>query len=293
MNYPRFYARWSRFCYIKLPGPLFIRRALMGALPSPGLTNHEAQGVRFMLDPRDLVQANILVDGVWSTALTRWWQVLAADAGVVLDVGAHIGYFSHIAKVAAPGAHIIAFEPNPRMRVQFEQIVQANHFTNVEVVAAAAAAEQGEVTLYIRERFEPGASSILNRTLSDGALLVPAVNLDVFLDEKNIAQVDLLKMDIEGAEIFAVQGMRQGLLAGRYRLIVFDIHNRLLTEEQVRTLVSLLWEAQYHLYRLEPDELVPLTSGEAPPDETLAVHAARFPLLDAGPGERIRYPQRS
>jgi hypothetical protein len=57
---------------------------------------------------------------------------------------------------------------------------------------------------------------------------VTTCSVDDLLDEAGIATVDLLKMDIEGAEELALVGMKAGLARGRYRRILLEVHPGLL-----------------------------------------------------------------
>src|SRR5205823_14781057 len=53
---------------------------------------------------------------------------------------------------------------------------------------------------------------------------VPARPVDALLDDLGVAEVALVKMDIEGAEALALPGMRAGLRAGRYRRVLIELH---------------------------------------------------------------------
>jgi len=79
-------------------------------------------------------------------------------------------------------------------------------------------------------------SKIVEATKMDPTTFqVPARSVDDVLDELEVESVDLLKMDIEGAEDMAFQGMLNGLECHRYRRILLELHPTLLAERGVST----------------------------------------------------------
>src|SRR5689334_3094283 len=58
---------------------------------------------------------------------------LAQRSGVVLDVGAHIGYYSLVAALANPEARVLAFEPLPKAIQRFKQNVKENSLSNIQL----------------------------------------------------------------------------------------------------------------------------------------------------------------
>jgi FkbM family methyltransferase len=152
-----------------------------------------------------------------------------------IDVGANIGYFSLLAadQVGASG-RIVAIEADPRIFATLSRISALNPAAPITLKHVAIGAEDGTLRLagFDDAQDNWGISRVVaeNAPPAAGTFEVAARPLDPLLDELGIGTVDLLKMDIEGAEIFALRGMRDGLASGRYRRILLELHPAQLQE---------------------------------------------------------------
>lgn len=129
-----------------------------------------------------------------------------------LDIGANIGYFSLIAakKVSSKG-QVFSFEPNPVVHQRFIRNIQLNKLNNVSVVPKALSFQNDfiEFKTPSNELKNSGRSSFRDIEEEYTILKVETVQLDSILDQ--IPHINLLKIDIEGAEFMALQGMRKFL----------------------------------------------------------------------------------
>ncbi len=148
---------------------------------------------------------------------------------VVLDVGAHVGYYArHFAGLVGSGGRVFAFEPHPRTFGVLSQNV--SRFTCVEAVQVAVSDKEGTAELYDylmmsasgslhydesilqMQKSQLSESDIAPRITTDFPVekyTVRTVPLDRFLSARGVEQVDVVKMDIEGAEMSALRGMRE------------------------------------------------------------------------------------
>lgn len=121
-----------------------------------------------------------------------------SPGATVLDLGASTGVFAVFAAASAPGARIIAYEP---MRGAFELLVENVRRNDADVVChnAAVTATGAEAALYIDGEglFFPSLVPPASRARS---VSVPSVTLEQVLERDRLSTVDLLKLDIEGAE---------------------------------------------------------------------------------------------
>lgn len=122
------------------------------------------------------------------------------DDTIMVDVGANIGgYTLFAAALAGPRARILAVEPNP---VIFERLIyniRQNPFASVKAVDCAVSDRDGEITLFL-DRANQGETSMRITDASGAQLRVPAKALKTLLDEEQFPRVDILKIDVEGAE---------------------------------------------------------------------------------------------
>jgi FkbM family methyltransferase len=112
----------------------------------------------------------------------------------IMDVGANIGMASILFARKYPSAKIIAIEPEPS---NFAALVKNTlRYTNIVPIQAALWKENGHVALGESEAHPKGAFEIVE----GGAERVRAITMETLMRETGISSIDLLKMDIEGAE---------------------------------------------------------------------------------------------
>jgi FkbM family methyltransferase len=192
-------------------------------------------------------------------------QLLVAPGGVVLDIGAHIGYFTlALAQVVGERGKVIAIEPSPTNVSRLREHVAANNFANVEVIEAAAASDHGELHFFIPDAgMESAGSSFLGTTTPEVIgnakkyITVKAVRVDKLLADRGIGHVDLIKLDVEGGELSAFAGM-DGLITGPAPpRIICEISAVRLSAlgENVRAIHDRLGKLEYRAFRLEGDTL--------------------------------------
>lgn len=117
----------------------------------------------------------------------------------IIDGGANFGLATFAYLTAFPQAKVIAFEPGRRSLEALERNVELNGWDNVTIVPKALAGKEGVATFYEPKSMPMGGS--LTRRLADRdfdclTYDVPKVRLTEYLD----GSLDLLKLDIEGAE---------------------------------------------------------------------------------------------
>jgi len=124
---------------------------------------------------------------------------------VAVDVGAHVGYFTRLfAKLVGSGGRVFAFEPHPALFAVLERNTRG--YANASLFNCAVSDRMMRASLY--ESRNSGGHSLFpasTRGAFIGVRNVEIVSLgDVLGDQK----VDLVKIDVEGAEIEVVNGMR-------------------------------------------------------------------------------------
>jgi FkbM family methyltransferase len=150
-----------------------------------------------------------------------FWRAIRPGMTVV-DAGANRGGFSMLAaRRAGTEGRVFAFEPEPdnfrRLRERLRR------YPNVIPVAEAIAARSGEMSLRLDD-FHAG-HSLYHNVGGGAAIMVPVTSLDDFVAEHQLPGIDVIKLDIEGAEVDALAGMSQTLSrTGRKPVIVCEVH---------------------------------------------------------------------
>lgn len=190
-------------------------------------------GVKMLLDPQDLISRVLLETGEWDPDT---WRAIAAHlpvGGTFVDVGAHMGHCSLMAAalVGSEGL-VVAIEANPEMVQQLSRNIQASG-ADIKVQAIACSDSERLLDLYVAPRANSGSSSISHVNASLGGPLqrsypVQARTLDAVLKGLNVSRVDVLKIDVEGAELQALHGAKETL--ANYRpVLVIELDDHLLS----------------------------------------------------------------
>lgn len=125
----------------------------------------------------------------------------------IIDAGAHIGYYSIIfSKLAGPRGIIFVFEPEP---VNLKLLLKnTGKYANIKVIPMAVSNQTGSVEFYRGDGYT-GCHGLSPASFRPEKIKVEATTLDSFTDEIGSPRIDLVKIDIEGAEPLAFQGMGQ------------------------------------------------------------------------------------
>ena len=147
--------------------------------------------------------------------------------GAILDAGAAVGLFSVAAGVAFPSASIVAFEPSLRQRVLLRRNLRMNGMAGrVDIVPRALWNNEEALTFRTHGAMSAvhGASSALAEMPFHES--VRATTLDNWAKEHSSTKVGLIKMDIEGSEVEALQGAGEVLRGQRPVLLIQAYHLR-------------------------------------------------------------------
>jgi len=121
--------------------------------------------------------------------------------GVFVDVGANVGtYAMPLARHVGANGKVIAVEPHPVMVARFAFNQAASGSGNVALIAAAAGDADGELMIET-DHENYGASHVYpDASARSDAIRVPAMRLLRILQDRNVEQIDSLKIDVEGYE---------------------------------------------------------------------------------------------
>ena len=144
---------------------------------------------------------------VKSTIANYWFdQYSPGIDDVVIDVGAGIGEDAVIfSRMVGPRGRVHAIEAHPATFACLQSTVQHSGLTNVEIHKLAITQADGMVS--ISDDAHHLANSIVSGT--PGGLSVEAQSLDHFIEQSGHKQIDFLKMNIEGAERGAIEGLER------------------------------------------------------------------------------------
>lgn len=178
-------------------------------------------GVPLATDARDWVAANAY-RGLYERAELQVVRGLLRAGDTVVDVGANIGYFSATAaSIIGPGGRIIAVEPSPRCQGRLDAVLP-HVVPHVALQRFAAGAEDGEAYLTSHDDVHQTGLGTLRAQGSEGHL-VEVRALGPLLELLGVAEVGLVKIDVEGLEADVLVGLEPWLGGGRARHLLFEV----------------------------------------------------------------------
>lgn len=177
---------------------------------------------------------------------------MCEPGATVYDVGANVGFFTILAaRFVGEQGRVVAFEPIPPFADALRHNIGLNDFTNVTVLQTAVGRSRGQAEFMIGD--VPGGSRLAGSAGTWGAtahVTVDVAVVDELLAEDDLPAPAVVKMDIEGAEVEALAGMRETLRRHRPVLLI-ETHGR------QREVLEILRAEDYDVTVLERPEVAP------------------------------------
>jgi FkbM family methyltransferase len=162
------------------------------------------RGHKMFLDSEDSLRLSFY--GIHEPMETALAEKEISKGNVVIDIGANIGYYTLIfARLVGESGKVFAFEPDPENFALLKKNVELNHYKNVVLIQKAASNVSGKAQLYLSKE-NKGDHRIYNSHDGRESLEIETIKLDDYFKEF-IGKIDYIKMDIQGAEAMAIQGM--------------------------------------------------------------------------------------
>lgn len=151
---------------------------------------------------------------------TKLFKKIVKEGNIVVDLGANIGYFTLLAaKLVGKRGKVFAFEPEPKNFYYLNKNIKLNNYKHVITEQKAVSDRNGKTKLFLSP-YDSGHHTInqadgieayrLGRRGEVSSIDIETVTLDDYLRDKT-DRVDVMKIDIEGAEALAFVGMKETL----------------------------------------------------------------------------------
>ena len=266
-----FFKRWNVTFNKRLYGKLFI----IPVLKETGYYN--------LLDKYETWMDNLLRD-----------LFLLTD-GLFIDAGMNIG--QTLLKVAALDGDrkYVGFEPNPVCFNYCFQLIKANKLQDYSIYPVGLFNDTKILTLFLDKEFASGAS--VSENFRNNKERYPIkVNVPVFRGDdvlqQNKEKVGILKMDVEGVEYEAINGLYNTLKANTPFIIIeilpvysLESENGQFRKKRELELLAVLFELGYKMYRINEKEEMLVYLDEIEVHQSMAltnylfVHNSKLPAL--------------
>lgn len=198
----------------------------------------EVQGHKMFLDSKDSLYLSI--NGVYEPFETELVKKEIRKGDVVLDIGANIGYYTLIfAKLVSEEGKVFAFEPDPTNFALLKKNIEINEYKNVILVQKAVSNKTGKIRLYLSED-NKADHRIYDSHDGRQSIEIESIRLDDYFKNYD-RKIAFIKMDIEGAEGGALQGM-----------------TNLLKENKNVKIATEFWPIGVKKFGMEPEEYLKL-----------------------------------
>ncbi|TMD23605.1 MAG: FkbM family methyltransferase [Chloroflexi bacterium] len=221
-------------------------------------------GASLVLPPR-YRDARTVSAGLFQPELTRLLSSLLRPGMSAVDIGAYVGYFTVIAAQAVGAAgRVYCFEPNPSSYVYLRRNIQLNGFQNV-VSAEQAISSQVRTMQLVADPLGP-ESFVTDLPDPRAAGSVEAVSLDHVFSRLGWPRIHLIRMNIEGSELAALDGMKQTSQRNPELQLIMEFNPRAMVRAGVSraTLSSLLDDLGFRRSQVIEDRLRPISDGVLP-----------------------------
>lgn len=161
--------------------------------------------------PGDVLGKPLFVRGLIEEDETKFIKRILKSGMVFIDVGANMGYYSLVgAKMVGHAGHVHSFEPSAKMVGELRYNVALNGFNNVCINNMALGEKNGIAQLSRYEQGKEAYGSLAQRPFPGAQVIgydaVQVTTLDEHSTAHGISRVDVIKMDVEGAELNVLSG---------------------------------------------------------------------------------------
>ncbi len=200
----------------------------------------------------------------WESVIWCRWSI--PPGAVVIDVGAHVGYYTKLfSELAGPSGKVIAVEAHPENQEILRYNLQGRK--NVEMLGIAAAASDGVATLHVSAG-SSNHSLVSGYGNSQSVVTTPTRSLDSVLADRGVSQIDFIKIDVEGGEPQVLAGLARTIArsSGLRMLIEYNPAALSCGGIEPESLLQQLAAVGLQAYRLEADASLTRVSGRLGPE---------------------------
>ena len=196
---------------------------LLAAAPARGMASLTSGSV-ISVDTADIIQRSVAVSGAWEPVVSSLMEGLLSEGDSFVDAGANIGYYSLLAAPhIGPTAYFKAIEASPRIFSELKANLERNGIDGD--VAVHAAVVDGQDFVEVVNVPWPNLGAVMLREVSvelesQVVARVPGLSLGELAAQMPSDRPAVIKIDIEGAEFAARQGIEALVVHGPSDLAV-------------------------------------------------------------------------
>jgi len=207
------------------------------------------------------ITPHLAMSGYWESWITTALARTLRPGWHCLDVGANHGYYTLVmADAVGPEGRVVPVEPTPRLAELLRETLDVNGFPDVAVAQRAASDTEGEtLQLVVPERRSLNARLSAEAGPTDAVVEVESTTIDAVT--RDWPRVDLIKIDVEGAEESVWRGMQRTIADNPDIVLLLELNVD--RYDDPRSFITLIQEAGFRLRYIDIDaEVTDVTVDE-------------------------------
>jgi len=211
----------------KLPFASRLFNFVLQRIVPKGLVLIEAKAHRMYIDTsHGAIGLPFMSMGIYEVLVSQLLEDTVTKGMVFVDIGAHIGYHTlTAARLVGEEGRVFSFEPEPYNFELLVKNIQLNGYNNIVAIQKAVSNNNGKVMLFVPEGCASKSLLLPDKGFTDGEYVeVETQTLDDFFQDYTgcYTGVDVIKMDVEGAEPLVLNGMTNIIRSNRKLKIVTE-----------------------------------------------------------------------
>jgi len=232
------------------------------------------EGLLVSILPNDDLSKALYVSGLYEPNTMLALRRLLRPGGTFIDVGANVGLFSMIAAAwVGKSGRVYSAEPSRREFQRLSENLRLNDLRHVTAIRQALGDRSGTATLRVA-RFPNAGQNTLGASFGNSGVraerleTVEVTTLDQLVRDRGPSCVDVVKLDVEGAEAAALRGA-QGVLRDLRPALIVEIAPAALAQNQSSPaeVLEQLRAAGYTMWRIDSDATLSPLADDAVGDE--------------------------
>jgi FkbM family methyltransferase len=256
----------------RLPGKVRLGRMLLRPFLSltPAVLKDRAGCTYILPSYAEPIAQDIFTFGAYERDTHDVILKFLSEKGTFIDVGANIGALAIPIAKARPQGSIICIEADPDINRLLRDNLNRNGCKRAEIMPCVAGASDGQIVAFYRAPDDKFGMGSLGPQFCEAPIMLKQRSLDAMLTEMDIGRIDVIKIDVEGAELGVLRGAQRLLASEQPPTVVFEFADwaeRRIAGQQPGDAQSWLLEKGYRLFcierggRVDKELLAPMRSG--------------------------------
>lgn len=222
-------------------------------------------GGKMLINPADYVSYYIYMLGLFEGEILKAALSQLREGDTFFDIGGHFGQYTIAAGLkVGPTGSVHVFEPGRVQDKYLRRNIELNKLQNVTVANLALSDKPGELALHTPSFADIGKSQLADPETVTDAVRVPVTTLDQYCTDRDIDRIDVMKVDVEGAEFGVFKGAERVMREFPPRAIFYESVDSLCeafghSPEEMHTYLE---AAGYSIHSVEGMHLVPRPASQ-------------------------------